>query len=137
MKIAWTAMMAFGAAALCGCVERDITINTEPQGALVMVSEREVGRTPVTIPFTWYGDYDIILRHEGSQTLKTHAMILPPWYEIPPVDLLSYCAPWTYYDHRYLTYKLQKLELPSDQELIRQADKMRDRTDEGPGPRAP
>ena len=32
-------MMAFGAAALCGCVEREMTIDSQPQGALVMVSE--------------------------------------------------------------------------------------------------
>jgi hypothetical protein len=64
-------------------------------------------------------------------------MITPPWYEIPPIDLFSYCAPWTYTDHRYLTYKLQKLELPSDQEMIRQADEMRIRTDEIPARKAP
>jgi hypothetical protein len=134
MKIACTAMMTFAAAALCGCVEREMTIDSEPQGALVMVSEREVGRTPLTINFTWYGDYDIILRREGNETLKTHAQIDPPWYEIPPVDLFSYVAPWTYHDHRYITFKLRKLELPSDQELIRQADEMRKRTGEGTAP---
>jgi hypothetical protein len=81
---------------LAGCVEREMTITSEPSDALVFVSGQEVGRTPVTIPFTWYGDYDIILRKEGCKTLTTHAKLDPPIYEIIPFDLLSELAPWTY-----------------------------------------
>ena len=102
-----------------------MTITSKPLGALVYVSEVEIGRTPVTIPFTWYGDYEIVLRMEGHETLKTHASITPPWYEVPPVDLFSAVAPWTYRDQRYLNYDLKKLSLPGDQELIRKADEMR------------
>lgn len=131
MPIAWLA-----AAALCGCVEREITITSEPEGALVLLSDREVGRTPVTVPFTWYGDYDVIVRHEGYQTLKTHAEIAPPWYEVPPLDLFSHMAPWTYRDRRYLTYKLEKLALPDDGTLIKQAEEMRKETLSPPPPPA-
>jgi len=112
------------AVALAGCVEREFVITSEPPGALVYISDVEVGRTPVTHPFTWYGDYDIMLRHEGRQTLKTHAEITPPIYEIPPLDLLSEIAPWTYHDRRYLHYQLDELAQPSDEELIRRAKVM-------------
>jgi predicted ATPase len=78
------------AAALAGCVERELTITSQPEGALVYVSDVEVGRTPVTIPFTWYQNYDVILRMDGYQTLKTHARLTPPWYEVPPLDLLQF-----------------------------------------------
>ncbi len=114
-----------GAVALAGCVEREMTITSEPAGALVFVSDREVGRTPVTVPFTWYGDYDVLLRRDGHETLKTHAEINPPWYEVPPLDLLSHMAPWTYHDRRFLHYDLEPLAEPSDEELIRRADEMR------------
>ena len=40
-----------------GCVEREMTLTTDPPGALVYVSDKEIGRTPVTQPFLWYGDY--------------------------------------------------------------------------------
>ena len=106
----------------CGCVEREITFTSEPQGALVIVSDKEIGRTPVTMPFTWYGDYDIIYRLEGHQTIKTHAKINPPWYEYPPIDLLSHIAPWTYHDRRYLHYRMTKLTSPTDKELIKRAE---------------
>lgn len=106
----------------CGCVEREITFTSEPQGALVVVSDREIGRTPVTMPFTWYGDYDIIYRLEGHRTIKTHAKINAPWYEYPPIDLLSHIAPWTYHDRRYLHYRMTKLTSPTDKELIKRAE---------------
>jgi hypothetical protein len=108
-----------------GCLERQMTITSQPAGALVYVSDVEVGRTPVTLPFTWYGDYDIILRLDGYETLKTHAKIYPPIYEVPPFDLLSELAPWTYRDRRYLDYTLHPLSLPADEKLIQQAENMR------------
>ncbi|MFP3937216.1 MAG: PEGA domain-containing protein [Phycisphaerae bacterium] len=111
-----------------GCVERELTITSEPEGALVYISDEEVGRTPVTVPFTWYGDYDIIVRRDGYETLDTHAKIHTPWYEVPPIDLLSALAPWTYHDRRYLHYKLEPLTLPDDEELLDQAEQMKQRT---------
>ena len=128
MNTRWMVPGLVAALLLAGCVEREMTITSEPGGALVFVSDREVGRTPVSLPFTWYGDYDIILRRDGFQTLKTHAEINPPWYEVPPLDLLSHVAPWTYRDQRFLHYKLEALELPSDEKLIEDAEKMRKRT---------
>jgi len=110
---------------ISGCVERKMTITSEPPGAVVYVSDVEIGRTPVTRTFTWYGDYDVILRMEGYETKKTHAQICPPPYEIPPFDLLSEMAPWTYHDNRYLHFTLNKLDPPTNQELIQNADMMR------------
>ncbi len=107
-----------------GCVEREMTITSQPEGAVVFVSDVEVGRTPVTIPFTWYGDYDIILRYDGYETLKTHANINPPVYEIPPFDLFSEMAPWTYHDQRYLHYEMANLVLPGDDALVKRAEEM-------------
>jgi len=95
---------------------------------LVSVSDREVGRTPLTLPFTWYGDYDVQVRMDGYQTLQTHAEISPPWYEVPPLDLFSHMAPWTYHDKRFLHYKLEKQPEVSDEELIKQAEEMKLRT---------
>jgi hypothetical protein len=114
--------------AVGGCVERELTITSEPAGALVYIGDREVGRTPITTPFTWYGDYDIILRREGYQTLSTHADINMPAYEVPPLDLLSEIAPWHYKDNRYLHFTMEKYTPPDEQELIDRARKMQQRT---------
>ena len=128
MKMRWIAILAVAAAALGGCVEREMKITTEPAGALVYVSDREVGRTPLALPFTWYGDYDVVIRMDGYKTLRANADITPPWYEVPPLDLLSHLAPWTYRDQRFLHYKLQQLQVPSDEDLIKKADEMRKQT---------
>jgi len=42
---------------LAGCVERELTINTKPEGALVVLNDEEIGESPVTVSFNWYGDY--------------------------------------------------------------------------------
>jgi len=106
-----------------------MTITSDPSGALVFVSSEPIGRTPVTKKFEWYGDYEIVLRYEekGYKTLKTHAQINPPWYEIPPLDLLSQIAPWTYRDRRFLNYKLEQLQPTSDEELIKRAESLEKR----------
>jgi len=129
MNNRWIMIACVGAALMCGCVEREMTITSEPEGALVFVSDREIGRTPVTLPFTWYGDYDIILRRDGCETLKTHAEINAPWYEVPPLDLFSHMAPWTYRDQRYLRYSLIQRKEPSDEDLIKKADALKKRLD--------
>lgn len=123
-------LLAAFALTLAGCVERKMQITSEPDGALVYVSDVEVGRTPVTLPFTWYGDYDVILRRDGYETLKTHADINAPWYELPPLDLFSALAPWTYHDERYLHYELEKLDPPSEEELIERAERLGERNAE-------
>ena len=117
---------------LAGCVERTVTITSEPSGALVQISSVDVGLTPVTVPFTWYGHYEIILRHDGYETLKTGEKIRPPVYEIPPLDLFSALAPWTYRDGRSFHYVMSKLEIPSDSELIKRAEELRQRNQEEP-----
>ena len=119
------AFLLAAAVVIGGCVEREMTITTEPQGALVIISDLEVGRTPVTVPFTWYGDYEIIIRKNGYETIDTHQQVYPPIYEISPLDLLSAIAPWTYHDRRYFHYEMNKLELPEAEELIERAERMR------------
>ena len=112
------------AAGLGGCLERDITITTEPPGALVRLNDVEVGRTPVTVPFTWYGDYDVVVRLDGYKTILTHAGIYAPFWEYPPIDLVAEIQPWTIRDNRYLDYKMEKMVYPPDEELKKRAAEM-------------
>lgn len=110
-----------------GCVDRTVKINSEPEGALVYLNDQEVGRSPVKVNFTWYGDYDIIIRQKGYKTIQTHRRIDAPWYQWPGIDLISECLiPATIHDDRDLgTFKMEQLELPDKDELIRRAEEMR------------
>jgi len=120
-------------AAAPGCIERTVTIRTEPDDALVYLNDQEVGRSPVTVPFTWYGDYDIVVRKQGYQTLKTHHRIHAPWRQWPIIDLVTECfVPFTIHDrHEFPIYELQPAQLPSKDDVIARADEMRVRV-EGP-----
>jgi hypothetical protein len=70
-----------------GCLERTVTITSTPPGALVYLNDTEVGRTPVTTAFTFYGDFDLRLRLEGYEPLVTHVNANAPIYEWAPIDL--------------------------------------------------
>lgn len=82
-----------GPLACTGCVERRINITSEPPGAIVWLNDVEVGRTPVSTGFTFYGTYDVRLNLEGYEPLVTSAEAHAPVYEYPVVDLLAIAWP--------------------------------------------
>jgi hypothetical protein len=88
-----------------GCVQRTLTVQTDPPGALVYLNDQEVGRTPFTRNFIWYGTYDVEIRKEGYASIKTTAMVWAPWWQWVPFDLLAEPLPLT--DHHELNYTLQ------------------------------
>lgn len=82
-------LIVFGvviAGGVFGCVRRTLRITTEPPQALVYLNDQEVGRSTVTTDFLWYGDYDVVIRKEGYQTLHTHWNVRAPWYQTIPID---------------------------------------------------
>jgi hypothetical protein len=74
---------------LGGCVRRTITVTTEPPGALCWLNGAEVGRTPVTVDFLHYGEYDVQLVREGYEPLLTSGKANAPLWDIVPVDLAA------------------------------------------------
>lgn len=113
-----------------GCVERTMKITTQPPGATVVVNDEEVGLSPVKFSFMWHGDYDIVIRKEGYETLKTHFRVNPPWYELPPFDLFAeHFVPGTIHDDHVLPeYELTKAEAPAIGDVVKRATELRDRT---------
>ena len=99
---------------LAGCVEQTMKIDSDPPGALVYLNQQEVGRTPVTRDFKWYGDYDVQLRMEGYETLKTHQQVIAPAWNWPPFDLLAELLPIPLKDRRAYTYTLKPLDPAKD-----------------------
>ncbi|MFA5293500.1 MAG: PEGA domain-containing protein [Phycisphaerae bacterium] len=90
-KLSAIALMAFfGLICLCsGCVERKLTITTEPSGALVSLNDEQIGTSPVTVGFEWYGDYSVSISKDGYQTLKTHRDLKRPLRDRFPFDLFD------------------------------------------------
>lgn len=76
-----------------GCVQRTIEVTSEPTGALVHLNDVEVGRTPVAVPFTFYGTYDVRLEREGYHPLWTEREANAPWWDVPGPDLIAEMVP--------------------------------------------
>jgi hypothetical protein len=113
---------------LGGCVEREWTLRTDPPGAVAYVSDVEVGRTPVTIDFTWYGDYEIVYELDGYETMVTHATLDPPWFQWPGIDFWSEIAPWTYHDRRETIHRLTPATAPNAESILQRAEELREET---------
>ncbi len=111
---------------LVGCVERKLTINTEPPGALVTLNDEEIGVSPVTVSFEWYGDYDVIIRKEGFETLKTHRKLKRPWYDKFPFDFFAQLIiSDRIVDSYEWTFELEEKTEPTREELIRKAEELK------------
>jgi len=109
-----------------GCVERRLTINTQPQGALVVLNDEEIGTSPVTVSFQWYGDYNVTIRKEGFETLNTHRKLKAPWYDAFPFDFFAQIVnPKRIVDSYEWTFQLRDRKEPTRQELIRQAEELK------------
>lgn len=94
MTRAATLFCLFLTAGLTGCVERKLTITSQPSGALVYMNDKEVGRTPIETDFVFYGNYDVQVRRDGYQTLDQPTRLKTPWWQIPPIDLFAELMPW-------------------------------------------
>jgi hypothetical protein len=112
-----------------GCVERTLSVQSNPPGALVYLNNEEVGRTPVQRDFLWYGDYEVTLRKDGYQTLKTSKAVIAPFYQWIPLDLISELLPIHFKDLHTLTYNLQAAPPDNGNEaaLLARAQELRGR----------
>ncbi len=123
------------ALAASGCVRRTLTITTEPPHALVFLNDQEVGRSEVTVDFLWYGDYDVVIRHEDYETLKTNWQIKAPWYQVIPFDFFAEVLwPGKIHDVHARHFVLQPRKLPEQQELLDRAIETRTQAEAQPEP---
>ncbi len=124
------------ASSLQGCVERRYTIRTDPPGALAFVNGEEIGATPVSRSFTYYGPREIVLVADGYRTERIAQPIKAPWWDNYLTEFFSEnLVPWTIRDDREYVYKLNPATVPSTNELGARADNLRTRGQAPPPPR--
>jgi hypothetical protein len=103
-----------------------MAVRTDPPEALVYLNGVEVGRTPLKRDFIWYGTYDVQVRKEGYQTLKTRGYVTKPWWQYVPIDLAAELLPMRFRDQQLLTFTLRPTpalaENPKD--MLRRAELM-------------
>ena len=131
-------------AVFSGCVERRLTIITNPSGAQVLLNDEDIGVSPVTTSFKWYGDYNVTIRKPGFETLNTHqkignqqsaidnrqsTIISPPWYDYCPFDFFAEVLyPGRIIDSYQWSFDLKPSIEPSRDNLITQAEQLKQQT---------
>ncbi len=103
-----------------------MTIRSQPAGALVYVDDYEIGTTPVSTNFTYYGTRKIRLVKDGYETLTVLQPFPTPWYEVPPLDFVSeHMTPGGVHDQRSFCYQLTPQVLVPSAQLLQRAEGLR------------
>ena len=120
--------IALLAAGLTGCVERRFLVESNPAGATVLVNGEFKGTTPVSVPFLYYGKYDITLVRDGYETKTYSAMIRRPWFEYFPLDFFAEVLyPTHIQDDRRLQFDLSAISQPRTEDVLNRANGIRQR----------
>lgn len=121
-----------------GCVRRRLTIRSNPPGAMVYVDDQEIGFTPVSTPFTYYGTRKFQVVKDGYETLTVKQKFKTPWYQVPPLDFVSENFwPGEIRDERAVDFQLEPQRIVPTQELIGRAQNLRNSAMQGYVPTGP
>ncbi len=119
-------------AVLPGCVRRRLTIRSNPSGALVSINNQEIGPTPVSVAFLYYGVYSIRVEKSGYESETVHKKISPPPYEYPVIDFFSENLwPWELRDERIVEFQLRPQVIVPTEQLVRNAEDLRGNAGQG------
>lgn len=138
--IAVLALGAAFAAGSAGCVERRLTIGSAPEGALVYINDKEIGHTPITVPITWDGDYDLRFRMEKDvgtpgdpkierYYLHTHNKTETPWFSVIPMDLVAELLPIPFKDDQVWAFSIPRVPDEPPDEVIERARRLKTELD--------
>lgn len=109
-----------------GCVQRRMTIRSNPPGALVYVDDYQLGTTPVSHDFVYYGTRKIRLVKDGYETLTVRQPFPVPWYEIFPLDFVTEnLIPWEIRDERVVELAMQPAASTPPELVVSRAEQVR------------
>jgi hypothetical protein len=104
-----------------------IRTNVDSQGgALAIVDGREVGITPVSTGFTYYGARKVRLIKDGYETLTLVQPIEAPWWDSLLFEFfVENLWPVTLRDEREFRYEMPPLATVTNDELLERAHQLR------------
>lgn len=132
---AWTvAAIVAGFLLQSGCVNRRMTVRTNPPGALVEIDGERKGLSPVSTDFTYYGTHEITMSAPGYETLTVEQTVRTPWYQRVPIDFFSNHFLFGHVTDRHdFSYQLQpkRLILNEETQLHDRAQNFRSQSQSG------
>jgi hypothetical protein len=124
--VGWTLLALVLCATQSGCVQRRLTVRTNPPGALLYVDDYPIGTTPCSTNFTYYGTRKIRLVRDGYETLTVMQSIPAPWYEYTPFDFVAEnFVPGQIHDQRTLDFQLRPQVVVPTEQLLGHAEGLR------------
>jgi hypothetical protein len=116
-----------------GCVRRRLHVRSNPPGALVYVDNQQIGTTPCSVDFTYYGTREIRLIKPGYETLTINQPIPTPWYQIPPLDFVSEnLTPMRIRDNRTVTFDMAPQIIVPPNVIVDRASQLRQEAQQYP-----
>lgn len=112
-----------------GCVTRRMTVRSNVPGAQVYVDNYEIGRTPASTDFVYYGKRNIRLVKDGFETLTVEQPIGPPWYQWPGLDFFfENLWPLEIRDERQFAFEMKPQYVVPTEALLGRAEELRTAT---------
>jgi hypothetical protein len=137
-RVVVLAAAVFIALPATGCVQRRMTIRSNPPGALVYVDDYQIGTTPVSHDFVYYGTRKIRLVKDGYETLTVRQPFPVPWYEIFPLDFVTEnLIPWEVRDERVVDLAMQPQASAPPDLVVARAEQVRLAAGSQPAPLVP
>ncbi len=112
---------------LAGCVRRRMTVRSNPVGARGYVDDRQIGITPFSTEFTYYGTRKIHMERDGMKSVTVERTFHAPWYQWPVIDFFAETLwPWEVRDEREVVVQMEPQAAADPQQLLGRASAMRD-----------
>ena len=126
LRRSWILILLLSGLTQVGCVHRRVTINSNPSGALVKVDGSDIGYTPASFDFTWYGTREVQLLRDGYETHTELVEIPAPLYQKFPFDFLSDNFLGRHIsDHRQFAFQLQPKRTDLSSSVMQRAGALR------------
>jgi hypothetical protein len=133
IRTTWIILLAVLMLTPAGCMRRRLNVHSNPPGALVYVDNQQIGTTPCSVDFTYYGTREIRLVKPGYETLTVNQPIPAPWYQIPPLDFFSEnLAMSKIRDNRTVSFNLAPQLIVPNEQLLDRANQLRQDTQQFP-----
>lgn len=101
---------------LPSCATRTLTVETEPPGALVYLDAKELGRTPLTVPFAHGGVRELLVLHDEGVMRDGERVTFEPvrlrreigsWaFDVFPFDVFTSLSPVPLHDEEHVRVEL-------------------------------
>jgi len=132
-----TILIAAMLLATTGCVERKLTITSDPPGARVYLDDQELGQTPVTTRFHFYGHRTVTLKKDGYRDTLEVRELKKPFYQQPIIDVFADLGPIPFKDRQTFHFKMDPTPEIDTDALIERGKEMRSHVSGAAGMTAP